>query len=303
MKHSIISFHQQYPTSDACLAHLFATRFPKPKCGKCGRVEQFHKHPAQPCYTCNCGKSHIFPKQGTIFEHSSTDMVKWYFAIYLFAQSRNGVAAKELERACEVTYKTAWRMAKEIRKLMFDFPTLQEGEVEADETYVGGRRKGRRGRGAAGKTIVFGTLERTRKHIQTAIVPNVKAVTLLPHFTDNIAKGTRLITDELKSYRKIAKIMEIEHKTVQHGAGEYAKPDGTHTNSIEGFWSQLKRSIHGTYHVVSPKYLSSYVSEFAWRYNQRLSEVPMFDLLICRADLRHVVTVDRIAVVQCLLAA
>jgi transposase len=300
MKHSIISFHQQYPDNDACLTHLFSIRFPNPKCDKCGRVGQFHKHPKQPCFTCNCGKTHIFPKQGTIFEHSSTDLVKWYFAIYLFAQSRNGVAAKEIERACEVTYKTAWRMAKEIRKLMTDMPTLQSGEVEADETVVGAPKRGKRGRGAEGKTIVFGTLQRKGK-VQTAIVPNVKAVTLLPHFEDHVAKGTKLITDELKSYKKIAKIMDVEHKTVEHGAHQYAKPDGTHTNSIEGFWSQLKRSIHGTYHVVSPKYLSSYVSEFSWRYNNRLSEVSMFDLLICRADLRHVVAVSRIVALQGLL--
>ncbi len=207
--------------------------------------------------------------------------------MYLFAQAKNGVAAKEIERGCKVTYKTAWRMAKEIRTLMFDFPTLQEGEVEADETYVGGKRKGKRGRGAAGKTIVFGTLERESGSIQTAIVPNVKAVTLLPHFQDNIAKGTRLITDELRSYKKIAGIIDIEHNTVTHGSGEYVR-GSTHTNTIEGFWSQMKRSIHGTYHVVSPKYLSSYVSEFSFRYNLRKSEVPLFDLLLCRVDLKHV---------------
>ncbi len=287
MRFSILEFHRQYPDNNACLAKLFADRFHKPKCEACGRVDQYHKHPTRPCYTCNCGKSHIFPKQGTIFEKSSTDLVKWFFAMYLFAQSKNGVAAKEIERACDVTYKTAWRMATEIRKMMFDFPHDQSGSVEADETYVGGKRKGRRGRGAAGKTIVFGTLQREGK-LNTVIVPNVKAATLQPHIQDNIAKGTKLITDELRSYRKIAQIMDLEHNTVEHGAGQYAKPDGTHTNSIEGFWSQLKRSIHGTYHVVSPKYLSSYVSEFSWRYNHRLDESPLFDSLLGRVSLPHV---------------
>ena len=145
--------------------------------------------------------------------------------MYLFAQSRNGVSAKELERACEVTYKTAWRMAKEIRKTMFDIPSLQDGEVEADETVIGAPKHGKRGRGAAGKTIVFGTLQRGGK-VQTAIVPIVKADTLLPHFEDHVAKGTRLITDELKSYRKIAKIMDVEHRTVVHGAHQYRSQTG-----------------------------------------------------------------------------
>ncbi len=294
MHPSILQFAKKYPDNDTCLAKLFADRYHNPKCSECGRVNKYFKVSGRARYTCICGKSHIFPKEGTIFEHSSTDLVKWFFAMYLFAQSRNGVSAKELERACEVTYKTAWRMAKEIRKTMFDIPSLQDGEVEADETVIGGPRRGKRGRGAANKTIVFGTLQRRGK-VQTAIVPNVKATTLLPHFEDHIAKGTRLITDELKSYRKIAKIMDVEHKTVEHGAHEYAKPDGTHTNSIEGFWSQLKRSIHGTYHVVSPKYLSSYVSEFSWRYNHRDEEISMFDVLLGRVALPHVAASRRIA--------
>ena len=93
-------------------------------------------------------------------------------------------------------------------------------EGEADETYVGGKRKGMRGRGAAGKTVVFGKLERATKRVNTAIVPNVKAVSLLPHFTDNVAKGTKLITDELRSYRKIVKILDVQHDTVNHGAAQ-----------------------------------------------------------------------------------
>lgn len=157
------------------------------------------------------------------------------------------------------------------------------GEVEADETMVGGKRKGRRGRGAAGKTVVFGKLERGSKRVSAAIVPNVKAATLLPHFTDSVAKGTKLITDELKSYRKIARIEGMEHDTVNHGAGEYAR-GMTHTNTIENFWGQLKRSLDGTHHVISPKWLHLYVSEFAFRYNHRLVPVPMFDLLLSRVS-------------------
>ncbi len=279
---TIKQFKERFPDDNACLDHLFAQEFPNPKCDKCGKVGQFYRNSDRSCFSCSCGQTHIYPKKGTIFHKSSTSLHDWFFAIFLMSTSRNGVACRELQRHLGVTLKTAWRMQRQIRDMMEELPEFMDGEVEADETMVGGKRKGPRGRGAAGKTVVFGTLQRGKKRVQTAVVPNVKANTLLPHFTDNVAKGTKLITDELRSYKKIAKVMEIEHATVNHGAGQYAKLDGTHTNTIENFWGQLKRSIDGTYHVVSPKYLHMYVNEFAFRFNHRLSSVPMFDQLLGR---------------------
>jgi len=165
--------------------------------------------------------------------------------------------------------------------MMQELPEFMDGEVEADETMVGGKRKGKRGRGAAGKTVVFGKVSRSKKRVNASVVKNVQAKTLLPQFTGSIAKGTKLITDELKSYKKIAQVLDAEHATVNHGAGQYV--DGNvHTNTIENFWGQLKRSLDGTHHVVSPKYLHLYVSEFQFRYNNRSSSVPMFDLLLDR---------------------
>lgn len=281
---TILNFKDTFPDNATCLAYLFNARFPKPKCEKCEGTK-FYKHPTRACYTCAKGCTHLFPKEGTIFDHSSTDLVKWFFAIFLMSQSRNGVSAKELERALGVTYKCAYRIGHQIRKLMKDNAFTLFGEVEADETAVGGKRHGKRGRGAEGKTIVFGQLQREGK-INTAIVPNVKAVTLMPHFMNNIAKGTRLMTDELKSYKKIAKMLNMEHDTVTHGIGQYAKGT-THTNAIEGFWSQLKRSLDGTHHVISPKMLHAYVSEFQWRYNNRKSVTHLFDLLLSRASYKQ----------------
>jgi len=195
--------------------------------------------------------------------------------------SKNGVACRELQRAIGVTLKTAHRMQSKIRDMMQELPEFMDGEVEADETMVGGKRKGKRGRGAAGKTVVFGKVSRSKKRVNASVVKNVQAKTLLPQFTGSIAKGTKLITDELKSYKKIAQVLDAEHATVNHGAGQYV--DGNvHTNTIENFWGQLKRSLDGTHHVVSPKYLHLYVSEFQFRYNNRSSSVPMFDLLLDR---------------------
>jgi len=276
---TILNFHKQFPDNETCLTYLFKARFPNHKCPKC-KETRFYKHPTRGCFSCFNGCSHVWPKEGTIFDHSSTDLVKWFFAIFLMSQSRNGVSAKELERALGVTYKCAYRIGQQIRKLMKDNELMLFGEVEADETVVGGRSHGKRGRGASGKTIVFGQLQRQGK-MNCEIVENVQANTLMPHFNDHVAKGTKLITDELTSYKKIAKVLGMEHDTVIHGIGEYAHGT-THTNTIEGFWSQLKRSLDGTHHVISPKMLHAYVSEFQWRYNHRKASQHLFDLLLQR---------------------
>ena len=281
---TLSAFQKKYPDNNACLDHLFKIRFPNSKCKECGKTGQFYKHPDRPCYACSCGRTQISPMNGTIFAHSSQDLKNWYIAIYLITQSRNGVSAMELTRHIPVSYKTAHRMFKLIRELMKDDPALMFGEVEADETMYGPRKKGKRGRGAAGKAIVFATAQRGG-HIRTAIVPNVKAETLIPHFQDHVAKGTKLLTDEFRTYRTVAKVMDMEHKTVNHKSRQYAK-DGVHVNTLESFFGLVKRSISGTYHVVSPRYLGSYVSEFQWRRNY--AGQSLFDLLLCRADWRHV---------------
>jgi transposase len=292
---TILDFTKMFPDNETCLEYLFEKHHGKKKCPSCGHAGKYHRQKDTSHYVCQCGGSQISPKAGTIFEKSDTDLVKWFFAIFLMSQSRNGVAAKELERQVGVTYKTAWRMQKQIRLLMQDAPSLLFGEVEADETMVGGSHSGKRGWGAAGKTIVFGTAQRKGK-VQLAVVPNRKTATLLPHFIDNVAKGSDLITDEMWGYKKIAKVMRLQHRTVHHKAKEYSKGDGTHTNIIEGFWSQLKRSLDGTYHVVSPKYLPLYLSEFQFRYNHGRNAVwHLFDFLLSRVGLPHVRAVQRIA--------
>jgi len=278
---SIINFHKKYPDNNTCLEYLFKARFPEPKCAKCEET-RFYKHPTRACYSCYNGCSHIWPKEGTIFDHSSTDLVKWFFAIFLFSQSRNGVSAKELERALDVTYKCAYRIGHKVRELMKENDNMLFGDVEADETYVGGKKKGgKRGRGTS-KAVVFGQVQRQGK-INASVVPNARAETLLPKFKSNLAKGARLLTDEWHSYKKIADVLDLNHQTIHHSSKQYVKGD-VHTNTIEGFWSQMKRSMDGTHHVISPKYLHAYVSEFQWRYNHRKSDEHLFDLLLSRVS-------------------
>lgn len=113
-------FHRRFKTKEACLEYLFRSRFNEVQCPHCGRRNAYHKHPTKPCYTCNCGRSHIYPMKETVFENSPVPLTKWFTAVFLLAQTKQGVSAKELERQLGVTYPTAWRMAKRIRAVRPD---------------------------------------------------------------------------------------------------------------------------------------------------------------------------------------
>ncbi len=207
MTYSVLEFMKQFPDDDACLEHLFVTRFGKveeahcPKCGEIGKIRKLSKMPA---YTCNCGH-HIHPMKDTPFERSTTPLQKWFYAMYLFTTSRHGVPAKELQRQLSVTYKTAWRIGHEIRKYMakIDGDNGLSGTVEADETYVGGKKQGKRGRGAANKTVVFGMLEKGGDVI-TKIVPNAGRKILQSHISANVTKGSEMQTDEWSGYKGLS---------------------------------------------------------------------------------------------------
>ena len=277
---TVQQFFSRFRNDDICLEHLMQTRFgTQLLCQKCGKEGKFSRLAKLPAYSCPWCGDHVHPMVGTPFERSSTPLQKWFYAMYLFTTSRHGVPAKELQRQLGVTYKTAWRMGHEIRKYMgkVDGNTPLSGTVEADETYVGGKRKGTRGRGAAGKTVVFGMLEKYGD-VMTHVVPNVRRATLQPIVEANVVKGSAMQTDELPTYRTLAKV-GYQHTTVEHGAGEYVRGT-THINGLEGFWSQIKRSIKGTHIHVSGKHLSKYLSEFEYRYNLRKNSSVMFDRLL-----------------------
>ena len=182
-----------------------------------------------------------------------------------------------LERELKVTYKTAWRMANKIRSLMGKSGGKLSGIVEADETWIGGYRK--EGYGGKGKTAVIGIVERGGG--ARIKVSERDTHLVLNHIKANVKKGTTLMTDQFGVYAK-AKKLGYGHQSVNHWKKEFARNE-VHTNTIEGFWSQLKRSLKGTYHSVSPKYLQQYVNEFAFRYSQRLSPIPVFRELVSRA--------------------
>jgi len=273
MKYTIKDFDKQFPTDKECLAFIYSQRHPEgATCEKCGVKGHFYPVEKRRSYACECGNQ-IYPTAGTIYHKSPTSLRSWFFAMFLMTASKNGVAAKELERQLGVTYKCAWRMAHQIRQLLKEDGLTLQGVVEADETYIGGKRPGKRGRGAAGKTPVIGVVERGG-NVVAKVAPNVTAGTIVYNIEKHVMPQSLVITDDFKAYRRL-KHADFRHEAIAHSVKEYVR-GMVHTNSIEGFWSQLKRSINGTFHSVSRKHLQKYVNEFAYRYNRRKSDLPMF---------------------------
>jgi transposase-like protein len=161
--------------------------------------------------------------------------------------------------------------------MLTDDVVLEGSSVEADETYIGGRRHGKRGRGAEGKTAVFGIAQRKGKVI-AKVVPNVQAATLLPIIRQRVLEKSVVYTDELPSYNRLPQL-GYQHKRIHHASKVYVMGD-IHTNTIDGFWSLVKRGISGVNHAVSAKYLPNYLNEYAFRYNRRNEEEPMFEAFL-----------------------
>ncbi|MGH7091357.1 MAG: IS1595 family transposase [Stellaceae bacterium] len=284
---SVREFFARFPSDDACLEHVMAVRYGlRHACGHCGVESTFHRLTERPAYSCaHCG-AHVYPCAGTVFQDTRTPLQMWFYAIYLFVTTRHGVSGKELQRTLGVTYKTAWRIGQQIRILIGKadgFEVLQ-GHVEMDEAYVGGKRSGgKRGRGAEGKTIVFGMKEREGRMVAN-IIPNVKMATLRDEVLRKVAEGSTVSTDELLSYG-LLDADGYTHGTVRHGAKEYAYYDYRHgvthhVNHVESFWHLFKASIRSTHIHVSRKYMDRYLAEFTFRSNHREMKNAMFDLLI-----------------------
>ncbi|HUC87145.1 MAG TPA: IS1595 family transposase [Candidatus Saccharimonadales bacterium] len=279
MRYTIKKFKEEYPNDDVCLEAIFQSSYGDLKvCSKCGVINpKFYRVKKRKCYACkDCGYQ-IHPLANTIFHKSETPLTSWLFAIYLFSQSKNGVSAKELERHLGVTYKTAHRMGHQIRLLMAQNNYKLGGEVEVDETYYGGDSKNRlhEKRTISDKQVIFGMIERDGK-AKAHHVMSSGARVLLPKLFEGVQRGSKVYSDDYRAYKPLQR-MGYSHTSVNHSKLEFVK-SGVHTNTIEGFWSQMKRSLDGTHHCVSPKYLQQYVNEFVYRYNHR--DVPVFPLMI-----------------------
>lgn len=283
MKYTIKDFQAEFKTDTDCLDFIFKLRAPNGGTCKCGKSDCFYPVTGRKSYACSwCGRQ-ISPTEGTIFHKSPTPLKLWFHAIFLMSTSKNGVAAKELERQLGVTYKCAWRMAHQIRKLMDSPAGPLAGIVEADETWVGGTVRGKGQHYLKNKSNVVGLLQRNGP-VKAVVTPNTKAETVIPNITANVKEGSTICTDEHSAYRSIPRYGYL-HARVNHKQMEYVRAF-VHTNSLEGFWSQLKRSINGTFHHVSKKHLQAYLNEFVYRYNLRKSDEPLFSHLSKRMSLK-----------------
>src|SRR5438034_4525784 len=206
LRYTINNFNRQFPDDAACLEHLMQQRFPG-NVTYCEKCQQDHKHyriNGRPVYSCDHCGTQISPMAGTIFEHSSTSLRLWYYAMYLMASTRCGISAKQVQRETGVTYKTAWRMFKQIRSLLSEPDMQLEGStIEIDETYVGGVRKfnsGRKLRADAKKLMpVLGMAERGGR-VRAFATPDVKITTVMPLVREFVLPKSTVYTDERNIY-------------------------------------------------------------------------------------------------------
>ena len=289
-KLTIHQFNEMFPDEDVCLETVLNMVYPDGiTCRKCQEVTKHHRLNDRKAYSCQFCGTQVYPLAGTIFEKSSTPLKSWFYAMYLMASTRTGISAKQLERELGVTYKTAWRMFKQIRSILNEDVDLGGLLVEVDETYVGGKaenmhrakRERLGGRGTAGKQPVFGMVERKGKVI-TKVVPDVSRETLLPNIRGKVLPSSLVYSDEHASYDPL-KSMGYQHRRVHHGAKVYVVGD-VHTNTIEGFWSLVKRGISGVNHAVSAQYLQGYFDSYAFRWNHRDDDAAMYDSMANRVS-------------------
>jgi transposase len=287
-RYTLFEFDREFPDDAACLEWLVRYRYPDGiYCPKCEKVTKHHREKKRPSYSCQFCGHRIHPMVGTIFEDSATSLRLWFYAIYLMASTRCGISARQLERELGVTYKTAWRMFKQIRSLLTQDDEPMGGEVEVDETWVGGkpragevRTKQEAGKWKDRKTPVFGMVERQGK-VAAYVVPNSQQRTVFPIVQRRVLPRSLVYSDDFPMYRGLPR-RGYRHQAVNHSQKVYVMGD-VHTNTIEGFFALLKSGIRGAYHAVSPKYLQTYLDEFAFRYNHRdAGERGMFSAFLGR---------------------
>ncbi len=266
---NLVELAEQYQgDEDECIATLEQLRWPKGiKCPKCSS-KNISKIKDRKTYSCNVCHYQLSVTVGTIFHNSHLPLWKWFLVIYMMVESKKGISANQIKRTIGVSYKTAWYLCHRIRKAMTEMrPEHLRGTVEVDETLVGGKQHGKRGRGAKGKTIVVGAVQRNGK-TRLEVISKANRKNLHGFIKEFVAPDTKeIITDEWTPYIGIED-HDTKHTTVNHSAKQWVKGDA-HTNTIESVWSLLKRSIMGSYHKIDPKHLNSYLDELEWRYNNR----------------------------------
>jgi len=275
-----------FHNDEAARLHLEAQRWPNgPYCPRCGEAEAVTrlqgKSTAPGLCICRSCRTKFSVTMGTIFERSHIPLSKWMLGFRLMASSKKGISALQLQRSLDLkSYKSAWFMAHRIREAMAlpanPSPMGGEGKiVEADETVIGGKERNKRlskrnpkNIGAVGKQVAFTLVERGGR-ARSFHVANVTGKTLRPIIVKNVSRKSSLMTDDAGQYRPIGTEF-ARHETVNHGIEEYVRGDA-HSNTVEGFFSILKRGVIGTYHHISEAHLHRYLAEFGFRYSNRVA--------------------------------
>ncbi len=275
----------QFQDPDKAREYLEALRWPAgPVCPHCGSVSDKHLHLSGPKYRAGLFKCADCYEQftvtvGTVFERSKIGLHLWLMAVHLMCASKKGISAKQLERMLGVTYKTAWFMAHRIREAMKEGSTGMLGGggsvVEADETYMVPKKGAKKNHAGHHRAKVVSLVSREGK-TRSFHVANVDAKNLKPILTAHIAADTHLMTDGAQHYKAIGREFD-KHESTNHSKGEYAKKSRkvrgrtVHSNTVEAYFSILKRGIVGTFHHVSEAHLQRYVNEFDFRFSNRES--------------------------------
>ena len=275
-------FQARFPTEDSCLEHLKLVRYgAKHTCAKCEREARYYRVKARRSYECErCGYQ-VYPTAGTPFHGTRTSLRDWFYVMFLFTSTRNGVAAKRVQREIGVTYKTAWRMCKLIRQYMGyvdgdDALGGPDGQpVQIDHAFIGGVDKA----GQDDKKVILGMVEEGG-NVVTRHIPNRSGTNVLPAIRANVKRGSRVVSDAENVFGAFDYLgMDYQHTMLSGRAGQRTK-GSANNNTIEGYWGMLKRGINGTYISVSHKHMQTYLNEFEFRYNQRHAPHTMFDLLL-----------------------
>jgi transposase len=298
---SFMEFIREFPDDATCLKHLWLTKHAEDgehaHCPKCDKTRSFKKYATKQrrqSWTCTACGHHIHPTAGTIFHKSSTSLHLWFYAIYLVSSSRCGIAAKQLEREIGVNYKTALRMLHLIRQELMnqDYQGPLAGEVEADETWVGGKmHEGEKRRRRASeelpkygpyvkkRPLVFGMVQRGGQ-IRAQLMPDRYGYRLRSEIASHVLPKSMVFTDDWTGYSGIER--RYRHHRINHSQRIYV--DGNvHTNTIEGFFGHFKTDVRGTHHSISTRWLPGYLNEWVWKWNHRKDDAAMFRMLLANA--------------------